>query len=214
MLHIEKFTVNMIQENCYIVNDETLDAVIIDDGAFYPEEKQAIEQYIEQNHLRPVHLLNTHAHFDHVLGNRAIYDKYGLLTELHEADAYLLDSLHTQVREMMGWEMEEVQIPAGKFLTEQDEITFGSHKLRVIATPGHTPGGICFYCEQEQVLFSGDSLFQYSIGRTDFPGGNLMSLISSLKQKVLTLPDDTQVLSGHGPATTVGQEKSANLYLR
>ena len=214
MLNIETFTVNMIQENCYVLSDETSEAVIIDDGAYYPEEKQTIEEYIDSNHLKPVHLLNTHAHFDHTFGNRSIYERYGLKAELHQADAELYRMLPLQAQSIIGVRLNVESTPIERFLKEGDVVTFGHHALRVIETPGHTPGGVCFYCEEEKVIFSGDSLFWQSIGRTDFPGSDETALIESLKKKVLTLPEDTVVLSGHGPSTTVGNEKRKNIYFR
>lgn len=216
MIHIERFMVNMIQENCYIVNDETKEAVIIDDGAYYPEENKAIENYIRKNDLKPVLLLNTHAHFDHILGNHAIYETFGLKARFSSKDSYLYDSISEQMNSIMGCNLSKAQdAPAGDFIKEGDILTFGNNrKIEVISTPGHTPGGLCFYMEEEKLLFSGDSLFQGSIGRTDFPGGSEKDLIQSLKEKIITLPDDVQVLTGHGPATTIDAEKYQNIYLR
>lgn len=214
MLHIQKFVVNMIQENCYVVNDETLEAVIVDDGAYYHEEKLAIENYINENGLHPVLLLDTHAHFDHIMGNKALYDRYGLKARFSRADAALYDGLKDQARLIMGFALEGLEnAPAGPFVSEGDVLTFGSHRFSVIATPGHTPGGLCFYCKEENVLFSGDSLFHGSIGRTDLPGGDTEALVNSLKTKILTLPEPTRVLTGHGPATDVLTEKKINPYL-
>lgn len=214
MLHIQKFVVNMIQENCYVVNDETREAVIVDDGAYYPEEKLAIENYIKENGLKPVLLIDTHAHFDHIMGNKALFDRFGLKARFSRADAELYDGLEKQTQLIMGMPLEGLErAPAGSFIKEGDRLTFGSHAFTVIATPGHTQGGLCFYCKEENLLFSGDSLFRGSIGRTDLPGGDGKSLISALKNKILTLPDETKVLTGHGPATDIGTEKMINPYL-
>lgn len=214
MLHIQKFVVNMIQENCYVVNDETREAVIVDDGAYYPEEKLAIEKYINENGLKPVLLIDTHAHFDHIMGNKALFDRFGLKARFSSADAELYDAVDTQIEQIMGMHLENVEVgPSGDFIREGDVLTFGSHALSVISTPGHTRGGLCFYCKEENVLFSGDSLFRGSIGRTDLPGGDGKALISALNNKILTLPDETQVLTGHGPATDVRTEKTINPYL-
>lgn len=216
MLHIERFEVNMIQENCYIIHDESNEAVIIDDGAHYKEEQDAIENYIKNNHLKPVLLLNTHTHFDHIMGNKALYDTFGLKARFSSADSYLYDSISEQMKEIMGCSLHNVSdAPAGDFIKEGDELVFGNNiKIVVISTPGHTPGGLCFYLPEEKVLFSGDSLFQGSIGRTDFPGGNEYDLINSLKEKVLTLPGDVTVLPGHGPSTTIEAENYQNIYFR
>ena len=214
MLHIETFVVNMIQENCYVLHDETHEAVIIDDGAYYQEEKKSIEDYIENNHLKLVHMLNTNAHLDHEFGNRAIYDRYGLEAEFHQADSDLYKMLSLQAQSIMGVKLDIETTPVSRYLKEGDKVAFGNHTLNIIETPGHTPGGICFYCEDEKVLFSGDSLFWQSIGRTDFPESDGVALIKSLKEKVLTLPEDTSVLTGHGPSTTIGEEKRKNIYFR
>ena len=180
----------MIQENCYILNDETNEAVIIDDGAYYPEEKKAIEDYFTANKLHPVRLIDTHAHFDHILGNESLYQKYGLKAEFHSNDAYLYDMAGQQTKNLLGSSIRVNPVPFGPFLKGGDEIAFGKHKLKVIETPGHSPGGVCYYCEAEKVLFSGDSLFQQSIGRTDLAGGDSDQLITSLKARILVLPEE------------------------
>ena len=208
------FSVNPIQENCYILSDETHEAVVIDDGAFYPEEVQSIEDYIVSNQLEPKHLLCTHTHFDHIWGSGKLYDKFGLKAEFCAEDAYLFDSVEEQMRQICHYAMPMYSAPAGNFIREGDIVKFGSHSLSVIATPGHTRGGVCFYCAEEKSLFSGDSLFQQSVGRTDFEGGNLDDLINSLRNKILILPDDVKVFPGHGPATEIGYEKTHNIYFR
>lgn len=214
MLHIQKFVVNMIQENCYILNDETKEAVIIDDGAYYPEERKAIEQYILDHQLKPVHLLDTHAHFDHIMGNEALFKKFGLKAELHSNDAYLYSTISLQAQSLLANKLDIHEAPVGNFIKQDDIISFGNHSLKVIETPGHTPGGVCFYCESEKLLFSGDSLFQQSIGRTDLPGGDGVKLLSSLKNNILVLPEDTKVFPGHGPSTTIKEEKEMNIYFK
>ena len=214
MIKVQKFTVNPIQENTYVVSDETLHAVVIDDGAFYPEECAAIEQYIQSAGLTIDHLLCTHAHFDHIFGTGALYDKFQVKAELSADDAFLYDEGAEQVRRFINHELSLKPAPVASFLKEGDDISFGSHKLHVLATPGHTPGGLCFHCSAEQLLFSGDSLFQNSIGRTDFPYGDTQALIDSLSGKILTLPPATAVLPGHGPQTTVGNELQNNIYFK
>jgi len=204
----------MIQENCYVLNDETNEAVIIDDGAYYPEEKKAIEQYIQDHKLKPVHLLDTHAHFDHIMGNEELFLKFGLKAEFHKKDAYLYDTASLQAQSIISSKLNVHDVPAGAFIKNNDEIIFGNLRLKVIETPGHTPGGVCFYCESEKVLFSGDSLFKQSIGRTDLPGGDGVKLLESLKNNILTLPDETKVFPGHGPSTTIQEEKELNIYFK
>ena len=214
MLEIKKLEVNPLQENCYVVSDETQECVIIDCGALFVAERKAVTNYILKHNLKPVHLLNTHLHFDHVWGNSYIYSEWGLMTEASSRDQFLYDDVPGQVRNFVGGHWQEPFFaPLGRNLEENDVITFGSHQLEVIATPGHTPGGICFYCEKEKVLFSGDSLFQCSIGRTDFPGSSAMDLLEALRNKILTLPDDTKVYTGHGPSTDIKTERNYNPYI-
>lgn len=213
MLCIQRFIVNMIQENCYIVNDETNEGVIIDCGAFYREEKEAIKKYIEDKHLTIKHLLDTHLHFDHVLGNEYLFDVFHLQPEANDRDLSLYQNIDKQLTDFIGLQNYPIHLPPLKrSLDEGDTVTFGTHTFSVIATPGHTPGGIEFYCKEEKVLFSGDSLFRRSIGRTDFPGGDYNSLIKSLKEKILTLPEDVKVLPGHSLSTTIGNERKTNPY--
>ena len=224
MLSIKCFLVNMVEENCYVLSDETKEAVIIDDGACIRGEHEAIDDYISRQGLTIKHVLNTHAHFDHTMGNAHLYQRYGLKPEMNPRDTELYTNLSLQIQSMLGRKLNVEVAPLGPTLQEGDIITFGHHKLRVIETPGHTPGGICFYCRPEDrgterrasdsgILFSGDSLFEQSIGRTDFPGGNALDLINNLRNKVMTLPDNTIVYPGHGNSTTIERERKYNPYL-
>lgn len=210
MITVKTFTVNFIEENCYVLSDQAGNAVIIDCGAYSPEEQNAISHYIATAGLTVRHLLCTHGHFDHIFGNQFICDTYGLQPQLHADEAATYAAASEQMQ-MFLHRAFPLQIPAaGRLLKDGDEITFGEHTLRVIATPGHTPGGVCFYLETENLLFSGDSLFRGSIGRCDLPGGNEVQLISALRNKVLTLPESTCVYPGHGPSTTIGEERTGN----
>ena len=210
---IKPFVVNLIQENCYIVSDETREAVIIDCGAARPNEYEEIENYITTEGLTPVAHLLTHAHFDHILGVAFIQERYGLKPRCHAADLPLLTGLKQQYEDFLRVPFRGQLPTPGEPLTEETPITFGTHTFKVIPCPGHTPGGVCFYCEDEHVLFSGDSLFQLSIGRTDLPGGHHWTLIRSLQHLLRTLPPATTVYPGHGPSTTIGTEQAANPYL-
>lgn len=212
-LNIQCFVVNMIEENCYILWDDSKEAVIVDCGAFYEEEKEQIRSFITEKGLTVRHLLNTHGHFDHVFGNAFISETYGINPQLSwdETDTYLVAA--EQMRQFIHRDIPLTLPPIGRSLMDGDEIVFGNHTLRVISTPGHTPGGICFYCQQEGVLLSGDSLFLRCIGRCDLPGGNEQLLVESLRSKVLTLPEEVRVLPGHGPETTIANEKKNNIYL-
>ncbi|KXB46484.1 metallo-beta-lactamase domain protein [Bacteroidales bacterium KA00344] len=213
MLKIHPFVCNMIQENCYVVSDETREAVIIDCGAFYESEKKAIQEYIEQNELRPVHLLATHGHIDHNFGNKFVHDTWGLKVEVHASDEKLMNSLPMQAKAICGIEMQPSDFsPVGKYLCEEDVVKFGNHQFTLLETPGHSPGSVFFYCKEENVAFSGDTLFRNSIGRTDLPGGSMFLIIQSLRM-VSQLPDNTKLYPGHGEPTTIGNEVANNPYI-
>jgi len=214
MLTIKQFTCNMLSENCYVVSDSTRECVIIDCGAFYSEETQAIGAYIQSNNLKPAHLLCTHGHFDHCMGNGYIYRVFGLKPEIHLDDKFLMDKMKSQVLDLLDVDMPLEAVPVGRFLAEGDIITFGTHQMRLIHTPGHTPGGAVYYCEKERAAFSGDTLFRMSIGRTDFERGSYDDIITSLKRLVTLLPAETVVYPGHGPQTTISDELRYNPYLR
>lgn len=212
MLNIQKFVCNMIQENCYVVSDETNECVIIDCGAYYEEERKAIVGYIRENGLKPVHLLSTHAHIDHNFGNNTIYEEFGLKPEVEAGDEKLMDCLADQARQIAGVRLDYNMPPVGKYLRDNDVVTFGSHTFTVLSTPGHTPGGVFYYCKEEGVAFSGDTLFRNGIGRTDLPGGNSFQIIQSLRM-IAQLPDNTVILPGHGEQTTIGYELRTNPYM-
>lgn len=212
--HIKTFTVNFIEENCHVLSDDSGEAVIVDCGAFFPEECDALARYLDGENLRPRHLLCTHAHFDHLFGAQFLYDRYGLQPAMaaDELPTYLAAA--DQMRQFLHRDLPLGLPPHGRLLAEGDTITFGHHTLSVIATPGHTPGGLCYYCGEEGLLLSGDSLFRRAIGRCDLPGGNAADLTESLRRKITgALPNEVRVLPGHGPATTVGEERRENPYL-
>ncbi|SET19247.1 MBL fold metallo-hydrolase [Prevotella sp. kh1p2] len=212
MLKIQKFVCNMIQENCYVVSDDTLECVIIDCGAFYPDERAAIVDYIRQNNLLPKHLLATHGHIDHNFGNNTIYELFGLKPEVYAEDEYLMTELPVQAEAIAGVRLDYAMPPVGKYLQSDDVIRFGTHELTVLPTPGHSKGSVFFYCQAEHVAFSGDTLFYHSIGRTDFEGGSMFQMIQSLRM-ISQLPDDTIIYPGHGEETTIGAELAGNPYM-
>lgn len=214
MLKIEKFECNMFQENCYIASDETKECVIIDCGALYKEERSAIGSYIKANELTPKRLICTHGHLDHNFGDAEIFKLYGLRPELSAKDEMLISNLKAQSESFLGMEMNEAGVSAGRFFGENETIEFGSHSFTVISTPGHTPGSVMFYCEKENVVFSGDTLFKMSIGRTDFQFGSYKDIVESLKKVCHSLPADCIVLPGHGEQTTIGFEMEHNPYIR
>lgn len=211
MIEVRRFVCNMLQENTYVVSDETREAVVIDCGALYDEERQAIVKYIDEHQLKPVHLLCTHGHFDHNFGNDTIWHTYGLKPEVAVEDEVLMD-LKTQVEQMIGTGYQNDVPPIGRLLSTDDTISFGSHQLTILPTPGHTRGSVSFYCQSESIVFTGDTLFHMSIGRTDFPGGSWQQMADSLKL-LATLPDETKVYSGHGEPTTIGEERQYNPYI-
>lgn len=213
-MKVQRIECNPLQENCYVVSDESRECVIIDCGAYYDEECEAIGQYISENNLKPVHLLATHGHLDHNFGNAYVYRTYGLKPEICAEDQDLLEQLPLHARELFGMEITDEQPPIGRLLADGDTISFGSHQFTVVRTPGHSHGSALFYCEAEKTVFTGDTLFRMSIGRTDFPEGSWKEMENSLHRIAELLSQDTTVLSGHGPQTTIADELKYNPYLR
>lgn len=211
-MEIKTFVCNMLEENCYVVSDETKECVIIDCGAFYGEERDAIVRYIDNNQLKPVHLLATHGHLDHNFGNNTIFEHYGLKPEVAEGDRNMMNNYNQQAQKFYGMQLNFELPEAGSVITDNQDITFGNHKLKVIPTPGHSKGSVTFYCKEENVAFTGDTLFQQSIGRTDLHGGSMMQIIQSLRI-LAQLPDETVVKPGHGNDTTIGRELESNPFM-
>ncbi len=211
-MRIKIFTFNPIQENTYILWDETRECVIIDAGCLFPDEENALVHFIEENNLTLKHVLNTHLHFDHAFGNTFLAKKYGILPKAHRADEFLIPSMVDTVRRF-GLNFNVIPQNLGGYIEDDDVIRFGNTELQAIYTPGHSPGGLCFYNEKDGVLISGDTLFLESIGRTDLPGGDYATLIKSIKNKLLVLPDSTVVYPGHDTITTIRNEKDFNPYL-
>ena len=212
MIKFQRFVCNMLQENCYVVSDDSGEAVVIDCGAYYESERQAIISYIDEQQLTLRHLICTHAHFDHCFGNATLWHRYDIKPVLPVGDEALAD-LDQQMRQMMGTGYTEEQAPIGAFYDVDATFDFGTHRLTVLATPGHSAGSCCLYCAEEHLLFTGDTLFCQSIGRTDFEGGSWTAMQQSLRM-LATLPTDTRVLPGHGPETTIGRELQTNPYLQ
>lgn len=212
MMEIRKFVCNMLQENCYVVSDDTKECVIIDCGAYYPEERAALTRYIRDNGLQPRYLLATHGHLDHNFGNNTMAEEFGLKPVVSVADGSLMEHLGHQAETFYGMRL-DYELPAvERFLEADESIRFGNHELKVLETPGHSPGSVTYYCEQEKVAFTGDTLFKNSIGRTDFKGGSMMQIIQSLRM-LAQLPDETAVMPGHGPQTTIAEELAHNPYM-
>lgn len=214
MVNIKRFEVNPLQENCYVVSDDSTECVIIDCGALYPEECEAIDQYLREQQLKPVHLLATHGHLDHNFGNAHLFQQYGLKVEICADDQQLVEHLPQQAAALFGLEISDDQPPVGTLLKQDDVIRFGHHELQVIQTPGHSHGSCLFYIKEENMVFSGDTLFRMSIGRTDFPEGSWQQMEQSLYKIATTLPAETVVYPGHGSKTSIADELQYNPYLR
>jgi glyoxylase-like metal-dependent hydrolase (beta-lactamase superfamily II) len=211
MATVQYFTNNPYQENTYILFDETGECAIIDPGMETASEQNAVVNFIRANKLKPVLLLNTHCHIDHVLGNKFIFDQYGLKPKFHIGELPLLEAVPSYAPGM-GIRYEVSPIP-DEYLPETGTISFGNTELALIFAPGHSPAHLCFYDKKDNILIGGDVLFRNSIGRTDLPGGSFEELIKNIEEKLLTLPDDCTVYPGHGPHTTIGSEKQTNPFL-
>ena len=211
-MHIKSFQFNPFQENTYVLSDDTGEAVIIDCGCLSSNEDERLTLYLTTEKLHVKHVLNTHLHLDHSFGNYMVAHTLGVLPEAHRADEFLIGQLIAQ-SQAFGIQGVIREQPLGGYLQEGDVVSFGRTQLEVLHVPGHSPGSICFYCRAENVIFVGDVLFAGSIGRTDLPKGNYAELIAGIQRKLLVLPDETIVYSGHGPATTIGNERVNNPYL-
>lgn len=214
MFTIKTFPFNLLQENTYVVSDETHECVIIDCGAYYEEERKAITDYITGDGLRPTHLLATHGHWDHNLGIDTIFNAFGLQVEAAAEDEFLITDIPHNFQSIIGAPLRRKFPAVGRFFDKDEVIRFGNHELQVLKTPGHSPGSVVFYCAQEHIAFTGDTLFRMSVGRTDFEGGSYEALMNSLNQILANLPVETIVLPGHGPQSTIGEELRFNPYLQ
>ena len=212
MSTVKSFVFNPFAENTYLVYDETKQCVIIDPGCYDPGERTQLADFIADNGLSPVKLLNTHCHIDHVFGNKFIAETYGLALETHRGEVEVLKAAPA-LGAYFGVTAEPSPLPA-RFLEEGDTVTFGNTSFEVLLTPGHSPASICFYHWQEQYTISGDVLFQQGIGRTDLPGGDTETLMRSIIDKLFALEDGVTVHPGHGPATTIGAERSGNPFVQ
>jgi glyoxylase-like metal-dependent hydrolase (beta-lactamase superfamily II) len=208
MLHLQTFVFNPLQENTYVLFDETRECIVIDPGCYEASEQYDLADFIETNQLKVVKLLNTHCHVDHVLGNAFIKEKYKTKLYIHAIDEATLRAVKVYASHYGFFNYQDAEPNA--FLKEGEAVTFGNQSLDVLFVPGHAPGHVAFYSAQEKIVIGGDVLFYNSIGRTDLPGGNFDTLINSIHQKLFTLPDDVTVYPGHGPETTIGYEKRTN----
>lgn len=212
MTHVVKFTFNPFQENTYVLYDATKECIIIDPGCYQEHEKVELVNFIEKNKLRPVRLINTHCHLDHVFGNKFVADTYNLSLEIHKGELPVLESCE-RVSLAYGIPFPEPSPMPGRFIEEGEEITFGETSLMTLFTPGHSPASISFYCEKDKFVIAGDVLFDKSVGRVDLPGGDGPLLIKSIREQLLVLDDAVKVYPGHGRATTIGEERTGNPFL-
>lgn len=205
---IKSFTFNPFQENTFVLSDDTKECVIVDPGCYNSQEQNELSDYITKNNLIPKRLLNTHAHIDHVFGNKFVADKFNLDLELHELDLPVLAAAAYSAQKY-GLEYTTSPNPK-KFLIEGEQVLFGNMILDILHIPGHAPGHVVFYNKIDKIIIGGDVLFRGSIGRTDLPGGNHHDLIENIKSKLFILDGEIEVFCGHGPSTTIGYERKTN----
>jgi hydroxyacylglutathione hydrolase len=203
---IKDIVVGPLEVNCYILGcEDTREAVIIDPGG----DADKVIKVVEKGNFAPKFIINTHAHFDHVGGVKAIQDYFKIDFLLHKEDLFLIDSVSEQAT---AFGLNPIPKPGvNKFVNNEDKVSFGQKVVKVIHTPGHTPGGVCYYVDNS--VFVGDTMFAGSIGRTDFPGSSYETLIKSIKERLFLLGDSVTVYPGHGPSTTIGNEKRHNPFL-
>ncbi|RYY88054.1 MAG: MBL fold metallo-hydrolase [Chitinophagaceae bacterium] len=211
MLTVHTFTFNPVQENTYVLSNENGACCIIDPGCYFASEEQQLAAFVEDAGLKPVLLLNTHCHLDHIFGNRYVHQRWGLELHLHRAEIPVLERGPASGQ---LWQLPFVNYDGPlHFLDEGDVVRIGDDELQVLFTPGHSPGHVSFYSAAQRFILSGDVLFEGSVGRTDLPGGNFTILEESIRTKLYTLPEDVIVYSGHGGTTTIGDERRGNPFV-
>ena len=211
MINVHYFAFGPFQENTYVLWDETKECIILDPGNSTSGENKKLSDFISQNNLNVKRLILTHAHIDHINGNKYVFDTYGLLPEVHKDDIYFIEK-HLSSATMYGLSVEQSPMPK-EFIKEGDVISFGNSSLQTLHTPGHSPGSISYYNLDDKFVIGGDVLFYGSIGRSDLPMGNHDTLIKSIVEKLIPLGDDMKVYSGHGMPTTIGFERMNNPFL-
>ena len=211
-MKIQSFVFSPFEVNTYILYDNSKECIIIDPACYNKQEENFLLDFLKKNKLKPVKLLNTHCHLDHVFGNKFIADTFNLKTEASKEEEFNINNA-TNAANLYGIKM-NTPYPIKKFLKEGDKITFGFSELEILHVPGHTAGSLVFYAKEDKFLIAGDVLFKGSIGRTDLPGGNYDTLISQIKTKLFTLPEEITVYPGHGPETDIGTEKQTNPFFQ
>lgn len=212
MIKVDFFTFNSLAENTYLLTNEKQEALIIDPGCYFSEEENRLKNFIADNNIKPVQLINTHCHADHVFGNFWVHKNYGLELFIHKNEKAVLEFASTFAN-MYGLSFTNYSADL-HFLEEGDKIFLGEDVLEVLLTPGHSPASICLYCKHQNFLIGGDVLFKESVGRFDLPGGNEQQLYKSIREKLYVLPNETIVYPGHGEPTTIGHEKRYNPFVR
>jgi glyoxylase-like metal-dependent hydrolase (beta-lactamase superfamily II) len=211
MIQIKTHVFNPFQENTYLLSDETNECIIVDAGCYTTAEFDSLVDYLDKNNLRPVKLVNTHCHVDHVLGISRLMERYNIPFEAHKNEERIISEAVTHGK-VFGFELEQPPFPTS-YLKEGDEIKFGNSTLQVLEVPGHSQGSVAMYNPEGGFVIVGDVLFRGSIGRTDLTGGDYDQLISSIYKKLLVLDRSTKVYPGHGPSTTIGEEIMTNPFL-
>lgn len=211
-MNVQKFTFNPFEENTYVLYDDSGECAIVDPGCYNEEEQKVLTGFIEDHDLKPVILLNTHCHLDHIFANRHISEKYGLGLHAHEEESIVLHSA-PKMAHLYGLDLTPSPDIAKK-IDEGEQVSFGKTSLDIVFTPGHSPGSVCFLEPETRVVIAGDVLFLDSIGRTDLPGGDHDTLLRSIRDKLLPLEDEWKVYCGHGPDTTIGRERRYNPFVR
>ena len=211
MIQVQSFVFNEFGENTYLLYDDTKDTIIIDPGCYHPNEKEQLKDFVKQNNLNVVLLLNTHCHIDHVLGNKYIKDHYQIPLYINEIEAPYLKAVSTYAPNYGFINYQEAV--ADHYVDEGEKITFGDSELEILFVPGHSPGHLAFINKEQNFCIGGDVLFQQSIGRTDLPGGDHDQLIDSIKDKLFVQDDNMIVYPGHGPSTIIKDEKKYNPFL-
>lgn len=210
-MEIKRFTFNPFQVNCYVLFNKSGECILIDPAVYYDDEKQKIIKFIDNNGLKPQTIINTHGHVDHICGNRFLKDRYSLKTCLHKDD---LGLLNIAVEQGLFFGIQVLAPPQpDTFLEHQQIIKFDDSNMEIRHVPGHSPGSVSIYSEKNKFIITGDVLFRGSIGRTDLLHGNHATLINSIRQEILTLPDEIIVYPGHGDNTSIARERESNPFL-
>lgn len=212
-MEVKIFVNNPWQENTIVLYDGSGKAAIVDCGCFSPEEEQKMQQFLADRQLTPTLLLNTHLHPDHIFGNNFMKANYGLEAKASRDDDFLIEHA-VEYAAMLGISGITPPPAVGEFIKNGDVVCFGESELQVIAVRGHSPGGLCYYSPADKLLIAGDVLFAGSVGRSDLPGGNGRLLLEDIRSGIFSLPEDVTVVPGHGPTTTIGEEKKYNPFFK